>query len=582
MPGLFCAGQTVPEANHPARAAPALARASPHTESNDGYVGSLACSRCHAAIYNHFARTSMGRSMTPVTPEFLRTMPTYSSIYDPKLDRHFEVTSKDGKLYQSEYQVDAEGKEVFRSTHPIQWIIGANANGFGALIESDDYLFEAPLSYYRQTGKWELSPGYERADNGFTRVIAPGCIFCHTGRAQPASASLGKYENPAFSQLSVGCENCHGPGAAHVDSASQGNNYPKGKDPSIVNPAGLAPSLANDICMSCHQTGDTRVFQPGKTYLDFRPGAPLDRVMAILMVPPTRANPPDKDHVQHYYSMIMSKCYRASEAKPASEQMRCITCHDPHIEPTSAEAPAYFNGKCMTCHTAQSCKAPAKARASSSPADNCISCHMPKRDVSTISHDSVTNHRILARPDEPFPDEAFEQTTSALPDLIHLNRVPGDNSPVPAITLLQAYAQLKNDKPEYNASWLETLSGLERSELNNDLVQTALGHKALTEGRLDDALEHLQNSLRINPAQPAVYTDLSDIDDQKEEPEEAVAMAGKAATLDPFNASVRKTLILRMIAAKQYEEAQAQMEKYLEDFPQDDFMRKMLAIAKEP
>ena len=34
----------------------------------------------------------------------------------------------------------------------------------------------------------------------------------------------------------------------------------------IVNPARLTPYLADNICMSCHQTGDVRVLKTGKTY----------------------------------------------------------------------------------------------------------------------------------------------------------------------------------------------------------------------------------------------------------------------------------------------------------------------------
>ena len=52
-------------------------------------------------------------------------------------------------------------------------------------------------------------------------------------------------------------------------------------------------------------------------------------------------------------------------------------------------------------------------------------------------------------------------------------------------------------------------------------------------------------------------------------------------TLDPFNSLLRKTLVLRLISAKQYELAETTMEKYLQDFPEDDFMRKMLAIARQ-
>ena len=529
--------------------------------------------------------------MTPATPEFLRTLPVSASLYDAHSDRHFEVHEQDGKLYQSEFQLDATGHEVFRNTHAIEWIVGANANGIGALIRHDDYIFEAPLSFYGKTGKWDLSPGYQRGDYGFNRVVVPGCIFCHSGRVQPVAGSDGKYLNPAFTQLAIGCENCHGPGHAHVEAMGEGESYPHGKDPTVVNPAVLSPALANDICMSCHQTGDTRVFQPGKTYQDFRPGQPLDRIMAILMVPPTRDNPPREDHVEHYYSMILSKCYRASAGQPAEKQMRCITCHDPHIEPTAAEAPGYFNAKCMTCHTEQSCRLPLAQRKantqsasaqSAAVADNCIGCHMQKREGVAIAHTSITNHRIVARPDEPFPDAAFQMTTAALPDLIHLNREPSEAAPPPAITLLQAYAQLKDQSPAFAESYLRTLTELEQKEPENAIVQAALGHKALTEGHLDAATQQLQEALRLNPAQAAVYADLSTVAEQKGDVAESVAMAEKAVILDPFNPPLQKSLVLALINARQYPEAEAAMEKYLQNFPEDDFMRKMLAIAKSP
>jgi Tfp pilus assembly protein PilF len=544
------------------------------------YVGSGPCSRCHIEIANHFAKASMGHSLTRITPDFLKTLPIPASYYDPKSDHHIDVHAENGKLYQTEYQTSAE-KDIFRNTHEMGWIIGTGENGFGALLLRGDYLFQAPLSYYSKSAQWNLSPGYENGDQGFNRAIVPGCIFCHGGRQRPIAGSSGKYENPPFTQTSIGCENCHGPGSAHVEAMDEGESYEKGKDPTIVNPARISSRLSDDICMSCHQEGDTRILQPGKTYQDFRPGTPLDRVLAILMVPPTRENPPRDDHVEHYYSMILSKCYRASSSKLDAQQMRCTSCHDPHVEPTSAEAPAYFNGKCMSCHTAQSCTAPAATRQQTTPADNCIGCHMPKRGGLVIAHTSLTNHRIVAQPDEPYPDATFEMTKNELPNLIHLDRVPGESAPPPAITLLQAYDQLKDQKPAYTASYLRVLGGLEKTDPNNALVQAALGHQALTGGKLDEAEQHLQQSLHLNPAQAKVYVDLSSIADQKGQTAEAVSLAQKAVLLEPFSQPLQKTLIARLISAKQYPEAVAAIEKYLENFPEDNLMRKMLAIAKE-
>ena len=570
-----------------ASAAPKPAKAKT-AASEPTYVGSAACSRCHLEITRSFAKASMGHSLTAVTPEFLKTLQLPGSYYDPNLDRHFEVRAENGKLLQSEFSTDAQGKEIFRNTYPIEWIVGTGENGFGALLRRDNFLFQAPLSYYTRAAAWNLSPGYEHGDLGFNRLIQPGCIYCHSGRPQPVAGQPGKYDATPFTQTSVGCENCHGPGSAHIVAMRQGEESGapgKSADPTIVNPARLAPQLSDDICMGCHQVGDARVLQPGKTYQDFRPGQPLARTLAIFQVAPTRENPPDDDHLEHYYSMSLSKCFRASQSQPEAKQMRCITCHNPHVEPTAAEAPAYFNGRCLTCHTAQSCTAAPAARAQTTPADNCIGCHMPKRDIRVISHSTATNHRILAHPGEPFPDEAFHQATAAMPDILMLNvegkRGPEATAP-PAIVRLQAYAILKAAKPQFNAAWLTTLAEVETGNPESALVQAALGHRDLEARKLPEAIAHLQHALQLDPMQTSVYMDLSDAQDQAGQPEEAIANARHALELDPFATDPQKALVARLISAKRYDEATAAMEKYLQTFPEDDFMRKMLAIAREP
>ena len=388
------------------------------------------------------ARPAWAILLTAITPDFLKRLcRSPASYYDAKSNHHFDVHAEDGKLYQSEFETGADGKDVFRNMHELGWIVGTGENGFGALLRRGDYLFQAPLSYYTRAAEWNLSPGYQNGDYGFNRIILPGCIACHSGRPQPIAGFAGKYQNTIFTQSSVGCENCHGPGSAHVEAMGRGEDYPKGTDPTIVNPARLTGQLADDICMSCHQVGDARVLQPGKTYQDFRPGEPLDKTVSIFQIPPTRESPPQDDHVEHYYSMSLSKCFRATRNQPADKQLRCISCHDPHVEPTAAEAPAYFNGKCLSCHTAAICSGPAEARRQTTPQDNCIGCHMPQRDIRVISHTTATNHRIVTRPDEPFPDETFAQTTAAMPDLIHLNpagqRGSGDVSPSRALVRLR-------------------------------------------------------------------------------------------------------------------------------------------------
>ncbi len=548
--------------------------------SRDGYVGSKSCAPCHQDIYRHYMQSGMGQSMMHVspsklTPAFLQSISVPAHSFSERMDRHFDIFSQDGNLYQSEYQKAADGTDIFRDTRQIEWLIGAGANGFGAIVQRDHYLFQAPQSFYSKPKTWGPSPGYEFVDLGFNRPIQAGCIFCHGGRPSPVANTNGQFESTPFSELAIGCENCHGPGAAHIQ-AMKNPSAEKGASFHIVNPARLTPYLADNICMGCHQTGDVRVLQPGKTYQDFRPGQPLDDTLSILMVPPTRAHPPDADHVEHYYSMTLSKCYRASKGG-----LNCITCHDPHIEPSSEEASAHFNSKCLTCHTAQSCKLPLHVRQQSRPADNCIGCHMPRRDIGVISHSSATNHRIVARPNEPFPEITFQQALPSLPDLIHLNPAPGKtDAPPPLLTLLKAYGELAENRPEYVAPYLKVLDQLEQTQPENALVQAALGRREMKKGNFQVAFDHLQKALKAGPPQASTYADLSEAMAKLNRAEDSLPLLEKAISMDPFDPVMQQTLVVRLIQLKQYSGAETALKHYLEVFPQDTFMRQMLARAQ--
>jgi len=514
--------------------------------------------------------------MSRVTPSLLSQLRPPATIFDTRLNRHFSVFVKQGELYQSEWETAANGKEVFRDTEPVGWIIGTGANAWGGIIQRGERLFEAPLTFYSKTRTWALSPGYEQVDRGFSRPVDGPCVYCHSARPNPEADSAGEFRTPPFDELAIGCETCHGPGADHVREMSGGKAKARSE---IVNPAKLAPWLADNICMLCHQNGDARVLQPGRSFRDFRPGQPLDRTLAILMVPSTRESPPDSDHIQHYFSMTLSKCYRSSAGK-----LGCITCHDPHVEPAAQDAPGYFRDKCFTCHSEANCTASAGNRQQTTPPDNCIACHMPKRDVTQISHASLTNHRVISTREEPFPEITFHLTKSP-PDLVHLSAIPDEaDDLLPPLTLLQAYGQLAVAHREYLSRYFEVAKQLEMSEPKNVNVLEALASRSLqqqTEKDERDAMDYLERAIEQGSNSAWDYDQLGRrLMKERRFPEAAVCFR-KGIQKAPYDPKLYAQLAEDYVAQNKSQEAITTLKQALRTFPQLDWLRGLLNELEE-
>lgn len=455
------------------------------------------------------------------------------------------------------HQSEAE-PGVFSEEHSLDYAVGSGANGVTFLIRRGNYLFQAPLSFYSKPHKWDLSPGYESVDIGFTRAVPEACIVCHSGRARAVPNRNGEYLDPPFAEQAIGCENCHGPGEQHVKSSGRGP---------IVNPSKLPNRLAEEICMNCHQRGDTRILQPDKSFADFRPGTWLINTLAIFKIPSTPGAQTSSDLLEHDAAMKASKCFRASGGK-----LSCFTCHDPHIQPRGSEAVSYYRNKCFVCHTDTSCRLAKSVRLKHDPPDDCIGCHMPKRNVAIISHSALTNHRIPVSANTPAPaPEVADPNTG----LILVDRPAGRTATIPDITLLRAYSELASRSREYERRYLELLRKLSQTETKDPFVQAALGHKALAENESEEALAHFTAAASLDDS--TIYRDTAQALINLGRTAEAVDYLKRAEDVDPFNPVVQKTLILEYINLKRYSDAREAMEEYVKSFPSDTFMRNLLA-----
>ena len=527
------------------------------------FVGSQACSRCHLQISVNYASSPMGLSMVPASETRERVLPAGSqTVTNGNIS--FKVSRRGDDLYQEESQTDASGTLVFKKVYKLEYALGSGSNGISYAVRKGNYIFEAPLSYYQRDRAWHLSPGYEKTNAGFSRPLSSGCVTCHSGRVNAVPDRDGLYRDPAFSELAIGCENCHGPGSLHVQKPASSN---------IVNPAKLSGSRADEICMNCHQAGDARAFQQGKTSEDVRPGIPLIDVLAIFKIPSSLSKDRANDLLEHHSSMQTSKCFQGSNGR-----LRCNTCHDPHARPTKTETTAYFDQKCLGCHTVSSCKrAVAPGLHSGS---GCADCHMPKREIGTISHSALTDHRIAARPREPLPPVTNQPPAAKVADLDLVNR--SNSEPLSPLVLWQAYGELSERQAHYQSRYFELLDVVAKQYPGNSLVQAALGRKIFRQGgpgANERAIIHLQTAIKSGFTAPTAFEDLADAFAAVGKADDSIDTLKQGLALSPYASRLHKSLILQYVTSKRYSLAKEEIRSYLELFPEDSFIRDLLLKA---
>ncbi len=308
-------------------------------------------------------------------------------------------------MIHKEWCQNAKGVAAAEQSEEIAYAIGAGSQGRSYIYARDGCLFESPITWYSQDSRWQLSPGYTENLVHFSRRIDSRCLYCHSQEARPVENSVNQYREPPFGQLAIGCERCHGPGERHAAGRGQGIP-PDDVDLTIVNPRRRAPAVREAICEQCHLQGEAAVERRGRAQTDYRPGLPLQEYASIFVRPPEVQDA--RRIVGHVEQMHQSACYEKSSGK-----FGCTSCHDPHRAPAPAEKFAFYQQRCLNCHSpgsrhvqAPECSVPPAERTTANGRDDCVACHMPRNSSSTASHVAVTDHRVLRRPDQLRPSHS--------------------------------------------------------------------------------------------------------------------------------------------------------------------------------
>jgi hypothetical protein len=566
------------------------------------YVGSKTCaaSGCHEDICRAYPATPMGHSMAPANSQSeLARVSQPVTVFNAKNNRYYQVYRDGRDLCQSAWELDKKGRKIYSVTHKLDYVVGGGLTGYSYIFHIGAWLFQAPLSYYSHSGQWELSPGYNADDIGFTRGIPKGCLLCHNGQPEPVPKRDGKYKEPAFrfGELAIGCEACHGPGELHlreIHTKAAHQLGPQEVDTSIVNPAKLSPRLADDLCRDCHQAGDAVVLLPGKDFLDYRPGAPLSQTWAFLRRPVDERRRAEADRLETLApvrnsleiplwwknsSLELSKCYQASHGR-----LTCVSCHSVHHAPKPEDESAYYRGKCLACHSESNCKLARDNTAREQTGDNCVGCHMEKRPVAGIAHSNDTKHRIVRYAGQPLPDVAFEQPRPDLPGLLWLNRpAGGTGNPLPAVAQLEAYWTVARKDQSMAPYVIQKLNELGKSAPNDPTVLTCLGAVALADKKDNaKAADYFSRALKLGSEEPTTFLDLAIALNNLGRAQEAEAVLQRGIAAYPYSELLVANLARQYIDDGQKLRASVIVRQYRQLFPEDPAMRDVLKQLERP
>lgn len=371
------------------------------------FVGSRVCASCHASQAEIWKASHHARAMAKATPD--SALGDFSGVtvenrgssgrFVRDGDRFIvESEGRDGKTarFEISHTFGVEPLQQYLVTFPdgrlqaLPWAWDMRAKEAGGqhwlhLYPDRPMPNSDPLHWTRPMQNWNFM-----------------CAECHTtGLQKNYEADKDKFLT-RFSELGVGCEGCHGPGAGHVDWAKGDRNAPvanKGfataharraavvwaPDPKSGSPLQAATRPDGDeveLCAHCHSRRGqfAENWRPGQTLMDTH--AP-----ALLTAELFEDDGQMKDEVFNDHSFKQSLMY--------AKGVVCSDCHDSH----SGKLRAARAQMCAQCHDAARFSVKAHTgHELSANAPDCVSCHMPARTYMVIDERHDHSFRI-PRPD---------------------------------------------------------------------------------------------------------------------------------------------------------------------------------------
>lgn len=375
------------------------------------YVGSTRCAACHEA--EHFKWTSSHHAGAMQ----LASEKTVLGRFDGVM---FSAEGTETKLFKKgeTFWVSTEGPDGKRGEFEIKYTFG--------LMPLQQYLIELPGGRLQAFGiAWDARPAAEGGQKWFHlypgRKLMAGdplhwtgldqnwnyqCASCHATNLEKNYSPKTKSFNTTWSEISVGCEACHGPASRHLDWASmsradrsadptrglgllfderRGVSWSSTTEGRIVRTPAQAGSREVEVCAACHSRREQ--------FSSARVGIKkfFDAFRTSRLEPPLyHPDGQQRDEVFNFGSFLQSKMYAAG--------VTCSNCHEPH----SGKLRLAGNAVCTQCHDATRFDtANHHHHEAGTAGTQCAGCHMPTTVYMGV--DARHDHSMrIPRPDRSY------------------------------------------------------------------------------------------------------------------------------------------------------------------------------------
>jgi hypothetical protein len=526
------------------------------SRAENSVAGSEGCASCHSEIYNSYVKTVMATASGPAADAVI----TGEFAHKPS-GVHYSVFKRDERVWMS---YDRPSEKGFRGERKLLYFIGSGVKGRTYLFSVDGFLFEAPINWYSQEGKWNMTPAYTEAlEIPMNLPAYPSCLNCHTsGMRAPVEGTDNKFSGEPFAHGGITCERCHGLGTGHIEG--------KG---TIVNPAKLLPERRDAICMECHFEGTVAVEQPGKHLYEFRPGERLSDYEHYFLL--QGAQPGKAQALSQVEALSLSACKQKS-----GDRMWCGSCHDPHKEPAPAEKPTYYREKCLACH-GQGTEGETFVAKHHPDKPDCTACHMPELPSKDVAHTETTDHRITRFPNAPPLPQLELRGMAGAP----LMSFPKNDAPLATTRDFALAWETLAQRGVYGAARgaEEYLQRAVKDWPNDPAVLSSLGFVEQERKNETEARDLYERALKIDPLENEAATNLGMIEARGGNLRRAVELWQGAFARAPYRSVIGMNLAMAFCAAGQKEDARRYVQRVLEFNPDYGKAKSLLEnLDKDP